>query len=231
MSADPARPPTHASIKVCGLSTPQSVEAAVAAGADMLGFVFFPKSPRHVGYCQGAELAALARRLSRRVEIVALTVDAPDDELARIAASIGPDWFQLHGHEQPARVALVRGQFDAQVMKAIGIAGPADIEEALRYRVVADRLLLDAKPVPGAVLPGGNGVPFDHCVIAGRSFGLPFMLSGGLTPENVAEAVALTRPHGVDVSSGVESAPGVKDIDRIHAFVGAAREALDTAGQ
>lgn len=226
-------------IKICGLSTPESVEAAVAAGADMLGFVFFSKSPRHVTHHQAAELVALARRLSRgggrdagrEISIVALTVDASDAELSAIARSIAPDWFQLHGRETPARVAQIRGQTDALVMKAVGIAGPADIEEARRYRPVADLLLLDAKPAPGAVLPGGNGVPFDHALIAGQRFGLPFLLSGGLTPENVAAAVALTSPGGVDVSSGVESAPGVKDIGRIRAFAQAAREALDTARQ
>lgn len=233
MSTDPgeAGAPARGVIKICGLSTPETVEAAVSAGADMIGFVFFSKSPRHVTYHRAAELAALARRLSPAVAVVALTVDASDAELSAIAQSIAPDWFQLHGRESPARVALVRGQFDALVMKAVGIGDASDIEEARRYRVVADRLLLDARPAPDAVLPGGNGVPFDHRLIAGQGFGLPFLLSGGLTPENVAEAIALTRPGGVDVSSGVESAPGVKDIARIRAFASAVREALDTAGQ
>ncbi|MGV6871152.1 phosphoribosylanthranilate isomerase [Pseudochelatococcus sp. B33] len=233
MSTDPGSPgaPSRGVIKICGLSTPESVEAAVSAGADMVGFVFFPKSPRHVTYHRAAELAALARRLSPAVAVVALTVDASDAELTAVAQSIAPDWFQLHGSEPPARAALVRGQFDALVMKAVGIGDASDIEEARHYRIVADRLLLDARPAPDALLPGGNGVPFDHRLIAGQGFGLPFLLSGGLTPENVAAAIALTKPGGVDVSSGVESAPGVKDIARIHAFARAAREALDTAGQ
>lgn len=223
--------PVRGLIKICGLSTPEAVEASVRVGADMVGLVFFSRSPRHVTYHRAAELAALARRLSPTVAVVALTVDATDAELSTISQSIAPDWFQLHGRESPARAALVRGQFDAQVMKAIGIGAPDDIAEAARYRVVADGLLLDAKPAPDAVLPGGNGVPFDHRLIAGQRFGLPFLLSGGLTPDNVAEAIALTSPGGVDVSSGVESAPGVKDIARIEAFVRAAREALDTARQ
>ncbi len=233
MSTDFSGPdaPPRGVVKICGLSTAESVEAAIDAGADMIGLVFFAKSPRHVTYHQAAELAALARRLSPSVAIAALTVDASDTELATIARSIAPDWLQLHGSETPARAALVRGQYDALVMKAIGIGDAADIEEARRYRVVADRLLLDARPAADAVLPGGNGVAFDHRLIAGQRFGLPFLLSGGLTPENVAAAVALTRPLGVDVSSGVETSPGVKDIGRIHAFVSAAREALDMAGQ
>lgn len=214
-------------IKICGLNTPQAIEASISAGADMLGFVFFSKSPRHVTYHQAAELVAQARRLSSDVEIVALTVDASDAELKAIMESIAPDWLQFHGHETPAKVALVRGQYDVAVMKAIGIGSSADIEEAQRYKIVADRLLLDAKPAVGASLPGGNGVPFDHRLIADQRFGLPFMLSGGLNAHNVSDAIRLVQPAGVDVSSGVETAPGVKDADLIHAFVRSAREALD----
>lgn len=215
------------SIKICGLSTPQTVEASISAGADMLGFVFFAKSPRHVSYYQAAHLVAHARRLSPNVEIVALTVDASDEELKAIMESIAPDWVQFHGRETPARVAHVRGQYDVALMKAIGIADSADVEEARSYKAVADRLLLDAKPAAGATLPGGNGVPFDHQLIAGQDFGLPFMLSGGLNAHNVGQAIRLVRPDGVDVSSGVEAAPGVKDPELIYAFVRSAREALD----
>lgn len=214
-------------IKICGLNTMQAVEAAVTAGADMLGFVFFSKSPRHVGYHQAAELVAFARRIAPKVEIVALSVDATEVELKAIFNSISPDWMQMHGHETPAHVAFVRGQYDVAVMKAIGIRDSADIEEAIRYKIVADRLLLDAKPHAGALLPGGNGIPFDHQLIAEKRFGLPFMLSGGLNVQNIGEAIRLVRPDGIDVSSGVKSAPGVKDAERIHAFVRAAREALD----
>lgn len=229
--ADGVVAPGGGIIKVCGLNTPESVRAAVEAGADMIGLVFFPKSPRHVTYHQAAELAALARRLAPAVAVTALTVDATDAELSTIAQSIAPDWFQLHGSETPERVALVRGQFDALVMKAISIGDAPDVDQARRYTIVADKLLLDAKPAPGSELPGGNGIPFDHRLIVGQRFGLPFLLSGGLTPENVAEAIALTKPGGVDVSSGIESAPGVKDVERIRAFVQTAREALDTARQ
>lgn len=244
-------------IKICGLNSHESVAAAVEAGADMLGLVFFPKSPRHLGFREAAELVAQARRGAADVGIVALTVDASDDELAAIVESIEPDWLQLHGKETPERVAMLRGRFGAshtetpdrpdaahagaprglnlpgsriRVMKAIGIAGESDVALAQRFAPTADMLLLDAKPAAGMALPGGNGVVFDHRLIAGREFGIPFMLSGGLDASNVAAAVRLVRPQGVDVSSGVESAPGVKDAARIGAFVRAAREALDMNG-
>nr|WP_183752227.1 phosphoribosylanthranilate isomerase [Pseudochelatococcus contaminans] len=217
-------------VKICGLNTSESVTAAISAGADMLGFVFFPKSPRHISVEQATALVAQARDLSQTVQIVALTVNLSDTDLEAICGSIAPNWLQLHGKEAPDRVVEVRREFATPVMKAIGIANAEDAEDALRYATVAERLLLDAKPTAGA-LPGGNGVMFDHRLIAGHDFGVPYLLSGGLNADNVAEAVALTRPDGVDVSSGVESAPGVKDVARIHAFVRAAREALDSAAQ
>ncbi|MFD2249717.1 phosphoribosylanthranilate isomerase [Pseudochelatococcus lubricantis] len=218
-------------IKICGLNTPQAVEAAVAAGADLLGFVFFPKSPRYVVHREAAELTALARRLAPGAGIVALTVDASDADLEAIIGAIAPDWLQLHGGETPERVAAVRERFKGGVMKALGVGSAGDVARAHRFAEVADSLLLDAKPAADAVLPGGNGIPFDHRLIAGERFGVPFLLSGGLHADNVADAIRLVRPQGVDVSSGVESAPGVKDAARIAAFVRAAREALDMVRQ
>ena len=213
-------------IKICGLSTPETVEAAIAAGADMLGFVFFPKSPRNVPVERAAALAALARG---RAKLVALVVDASDALLGEIAREIRPDWLQLHGHETPERVAAIRRDFGVPVMKAIGIAEAADLAGLPALAAVADRLLLDAKPPKGAELPGGNGLPFDWRLVASLDPGRPFMLSGGLTPDNVGTAVRLVGGArgfvGLDVSSGVESAPGVKDAGTIRAFVEAARTA------
>ncbi|MDQ0511090.1 phosphoribosylanthranilate isomerase [Ancylobacter amanitiformis] len=212
-------------IKICGLSTPETLEAALGAGADMVGMVFFPPSPRHVDLATAQTLAARARG---RARIVALTVDADDATLAAIVAAVRPDLLQLHGTESPERLAILRARFGVPVMKAVGIAMPADLDRLAAYDGRADRLLLDAKPPKGAVLPGGNGVPFDWNLIAGRAFAAPFLLGGGLDPANVGAAVRLIRPDGVDVSSGVERAPGIKDPDRIAAFVRAAR-AADTA--
>lgn len=214
----------HLPIKVCGLRTPQTVDAALAAGADMIGLVFFPKSPRHVDLALASALAAQARR---GAEVVALTVDATDDELAAIVATVAPDWLQLHGRESPERTAQIGARFGVRVMKAVGIGANEDIAHARLYVDIADKLLFDARPPRGAALPGGNGLKFDWQLIAGLDLGVPFMLSGGLDAANVAEAIRLVRPGGVDVSSGVESAPGVKDGGRIAAFVSAARAAFD----
>ncbi|SHO66140.1 phosphoribosylanthranilate isomerase [Pseudoxanthobacter soli DSM 19599] len=208
-------------VKICGLKTPETVEAAIDAGADMIGFVFFPKSPRHLGFQEAAELARLARG---RAEIVALVVDAGDGMFAAISDEVRPDWFQLHGHETPERVAAVGDLFGRRVMKAIGVRTAEDLE-ALGHFPAADRLLLDAKAPHGASRPGGNGRAFDWNLLAHLDHAPPFMLSGGLGPENVREAIAKVRPFGIDVSSGVETAPGVKDPERIAAFVAAARAA------
>lgn len=214
-------------VKICGLSTRETLQAALDAGADMVGFVRFPRSPRHVELDAARDLARLAKG---RALVVALVVDADDSELAAIVEAMAPDLLQLHGRERPERVAEIRARFAVPLMKAMGVGEPADLDALAPYARVADRLLLDAKPpkVPGA-LPGGNGLSFDWRLIEGLAQRLdppvPFMLSGGLTPENVGEAVALTRVSGVDVSSGVESAPGVKDAARIFAFVEAARAA------
>jgi phosphoribosylanthranilate isomerase len=210
-------------IKICGLSTRESVEAALDAGADMIGLVRYERSPRHVSLEVGRALSQAAKG---RAVVVALTVDPDDAELDAIMQSLAPDLLQLHGHESPARVAEIRERAGIPVMKAIGIADGADLAAIPAYAAVSDRLLLDAKPPRDAgALPGGNGLAFDWRLIDALDPGLDFMLSGGLSPQNVAEAVALANVSGIDVSSGVESAPGVKDPERIAAFVHAARAA------
>lgn len=219
-------------IKICGLKTFEALDAALGAGADMVGVVFFPKSPRNIDIAGAAALAARARG---KAGVTALTVNADDALLAAIAEGVRPDLLQLHGEESPERVADIRRRFQLPVMKALGIAGPADIARIPLYAPVADRLLLDAKAPPDAAHPGGNGLVFDWNLIADARARLDltegFMLSGGLTPENVGEALRLTRAPGVDVSSGVESAPGVKDPARIVAFVQAARAAVPDASR
>jgi phosphoribosylanthranilate isomerase len=211
-------------VKICGLSTPETLDAAVEAGADMVGLVHFVRSPRHV---EAATAAGLAERARGRAQVVLLLVDPDDATLAALLPAIRPDLLQLHGHESVQRVADIKARFGVPVMKAVGISGPGDVAELLAQGMVADRLLVDAKPPadPGS-LPGGNGLTFDWRLVAGLDPGPPMMLSGGLTAANVGAAIALTGLGGVDVSSGVESAPGVKDNGRIAAFVAAAREAF-----
>lgn len=205
--------------KICGLSTPESVAAAVDAGAAYVGFVFFGKSPRNVS----PEIARdLALDVPEGVAKVALTVDADDEFLDRIMDTAPLDMLQLHGHETPARVLEVRQRYGLPVMKAVGVAVEADLPALDAYARVADQLLVDAKPQPGAELPGGNGLAFDWKLIANRRWAVPWMLAGGLTAQNVAEAIRLTGARQVDVSSGVENAPGVKDNDLIRAFIKAA---------
>ncbi|MGD1016201.1 MAG: phosphoribosylanthranilate isomerase [Roseiarcus sp.] len=212
-----------ATIKICGLSTAPTLRAALAARVDMVGFVFFERSPRFVTLDRARELAAEARG---RAKIVALGVDAADAALAVIVAGIAPDLLQLHGCESPERVAEIRRVFAVPVIKALGVADAADFDKALEYQDAADWLLIDAKPPTGATRPGGHGVPFDWRLARGFAPKRPWLLSGGLEPGNVGEAIALSGARGVDVSSGVESAPGVKDIDKIEAFVAAARAAF-----
>jgi len=212
-----------ATIKICSLSTAAALCAALAAGADMVGFVFFERSPRFVALDRARELAAEARG---RAKIVALGVDASDAALAAIVAQIPPDFLQLHGKESPARVAEIKRAFAVPVMKALGVADAADFDKAREYEDVADWLLIDAKPPRGATRPGGHGVPFDWRLAQAFAPKKPWLLSGGLDPTNVGEAIALSGARGVDVSSGVESAPGVKDIGKIKAFVAAARAAF-----
>ncbi|HEY4806175.1 MAG TPA: phosphoribosylanthranilate isomerase [Roseiarcus sp.] len=213
-------------VKICGLSTAATLDAALEAGADMVGFVFFPKSPRHIDW---ATARALGRRVEGRAKVAALSVDADDETLERIADALSPDLMQLHGGETPARVKRIGELCARPTMKAIGVATGADLAAAEAYEGVADTLLIDAKPPKDAALPGGNGRPFDWSLTRGFHFPGPWLLSGGLDPETVAAAITLSGARGVDVSSGVESAPGVKDPAKIRAFVAAARRAFARA--
>lgn len=208
-------------VKICGLSTRSSVEAAIAAGADMIGFVFVRKSPRHVCLDEAAKLGELARG---RAAIVALTVDAREETISQIVENLRPDLIQLHGQEAPEWVAHLRAKFKLPMMKAIGVARRDDLFAVQAYPM-ADRFLIDAKAPVDAELPGGNGRPFDWRLLDGFASSAPLMLSGGLDAGNVAEAIRIARPAGVDVSSGVERAPGLKDEAMIAAFVRAARAA------
>jgi phosphoribosylanthranilate isomerase len=207
-------------VKICGLRTAADVAAVAAAGAAYAGFVFFPKSPRHLTVAAARELALSAPDGLCKV---ALTVDADDATLDAIIAAVPLDMLQLHGHETPERVAEVKARFGLPVMKAMGVADEGDLSGLMEMSLAADQLLIDAKPAKGADLPGGNGLAFDWRLLVGRKWLRPWMLAGGLTPDNVAEAVRLTGARQVDVSSGVESAPGVKDAARIAAFVEAAQ--------
>jgi phosphoribosylanthranilate isomerase len=213
-------------IKICGLKTPEALDVALEAGADMVGFVFFPPSPRNVGF---AAVRALARHVRGRAQKVALTVDAGDDQLAAIVEALEPDLLQLHGRETPDRVVMVRTRFGRPVMKALPIAERADLSPIRSYDKLADRLLFDARAPREATRPGGLGKSFDWRLLENLKIGVPFMLSGGLDAGNVAEALRITGAPGVDVSSGVERAAGVKDPDKIRAFIRAAR-AADAAG-
>lgn len=210
-------------VKICGLSTPETLDVALEAGADMVGFVFFPPSPRNISFELGH---ALGSRVRGRAKKVALSVDADDALLEQIVAALKPDLLQLHGHETPQRVAAIRESFGLPVMKALAIETKADLAAIAPYAGVADRLLFDARPPRDATRPGGLGKPFDWHLLEGLDLPVPFMLSGGLDPVNVAAALRTTRAPGVDVSSGVESAPGVKDPEKIRAFIRAARASL-----
>jgi phosphoribosylanthranilate isomerase len=206
--------------KICGLSEAQHVAAAAKGGARYLGFVLFPQSPRSVSI----EMAkALMLGVPDGLCKVILTVDPTDALLDEIVGTLPVDMLQLHGHESPDRVAAIRQKYRLPVMKAVGVADESDLPLLDDYARVADQLLCDAKPPREAVLPGGNGLAFDWRLIANRRWAVPWMLAGGLTPENVAEAIRLTRAKQVDVSSGVESAPGMKDKDKIAAFLAAAQ--------
>jgi len=209
-------------VKICGLSTPEALDVALEAGADMVGFVFFPPSPRHLTF---ERAHALASRVLERAQKVALTVDADDALLDAVVEALQPDMLQLHGTESPARVESVRRMFGLPVMKALPIAARSDLDGIPRYAGIADRLLFDARAPREATRPGGLGRPFDWHLLENLDPGVPFMLSGGLHTDNVGEALRITRAPGVDVSSGVERAPGEKDPDKIRAFVRAARVA------
>jgi phosphoribosylanthranilate isomerase len=202
--------------KICGLKTPETLLAATDAGAAYVGFNFFATSPRSVSIEQARDLAI---DVPMGIAKVGLVVDADDALLQAILDVVPIDIIQLHGQETPERVSEVRFKFGLPVMKALGIAGASDVEKIDLYASVADLLLIDAKAPKDGPLPGGNGVAFDWRLIANRRWSVPWMLAGGLTADNVAEAIALTGATQVDVSSGVESAPGVKDIARIKAFL------------
>ena len=209
-------------VKICGLKEPRHVMAASNAGARYLGFVFFPKSPRHVSLL---DAAALMVDVPIGIAKVALTVNADDATLDQIVRETTVDMLQLHGSESPQRVAEVKARFGLPVMKAIGIAGPDDVAQIDLYAPVADQLLIDANAPKGADLPGGNGITFDWRLVQRKYWPCPWMLAGGLTPENVADAARLTGAKQVDVSSGVETAPGIKDERLIAAFCAAAQAA------
>lgn len=211
--------PAQVNVKICGLTNRASLDAAVAAGARYVGLVFFEKSPRHIGLPEAAELAAA---IPEGICKVALVVGAPNEFLDRLVAEVPLDMLQLHGKESPERVLEIKARYGLPVMKAVGIADAADLPALETYLEVADQILVDAKPPRDAVLPGGNGLAFDWRLIAGRRWPVPWMLAGGLTPDNVEEAIAMTGAQQVDVSSGVEQAPGVKDPARIAAFCAAA---------
>jgi phosphoribosylanthranilate isomerase len=207
-------------VKICGLSTPDTLDVALAAGADMVGFVFFPLSPRHISLETARDLG---RQVKGRALKVALTVDADDATLANIVETLRPDLLQLHGKESVARLRDIKQALGVPLMKVLAIETTADLAPLAGYAAVADRILFDARAPKGATRPGGLGTAFDWHVLDNLDLKLPFMVSGGLTADNVAEAVRVTRAGGVDVSSGVERSPGVKDPDMIRAFIRAAR--------
>ena len=207
-------------VKICGINDAAGFDAAVAAGADMIGFVFFPPSPRAVTPDQAAGLSARAEGGPVRV---GLFVDATDDLIGEVLAAAPLGLLQLHGHETPARCAAIRDRFGLPVMKALGVAVARDLDALAEYAPVVDRFLLDAKPAPGAALPGGNAVAFDWSLTAGRTIPHPWLLAGGLDPANVAAAIRASGAPGVDVSSDVERARGLKDPGLIAGFVAAAR--------
>ena len=209
-------------VKICGLRDAGTVAVAAEAGAAYVGFVFFDRSPRNLTI---AEAVPLARDAPLGVAKVALTVDADDAFLDRLTGEVAIDILQLQGKESPARVAEVKARYGLPVMKAVGVADAGDLVALELYGEVADQIRVDAKPPQGAALPGGNGLTFDWRLVAGRRWPVPWMLAGGLNAGNVAEAMRLTGARQVDISSGVETAPGVKDVGLIRAFIAAAHGA------
>jgi phosphoribosylanthranilate isomerase len=202
-------------IKICGLRTEEALAAALAGGASHVGFIFFPKSPRNI---EPAEAGRLRRLAFGKAKAVAVTVDADDATLDAIVKAVAPDMLQLHGSESPTRVAELKARYRLPVMKALSVREKSDLDRVADYVGVADRLMFDAKPPKGADLPGGNGVSFDWSLLARLDAGTDYLLSGGLNADNVAEALRVANPPGVDISSGVESAPGMKDVRLIEAF-------------
>lgn len=212
-------------IKICGLKTEQALEAALAGGASHVGFIFFAKSPRNI---TPADAGRLRQRAAGRAKAVAVTVDADDATLDHIVATMAPDMLQLHGRETPERVAELKARYRLPVMKAFSIREAADLAAIAPYRGVADRFLFDAKPPAGSQLPGGNGVSFDWRLLAGLDAEVDYMLSGGLNAANIGDAIRFANPPGIDISSGVESAPGVKDVALIEDFFQAVRAASES---
>jgi len=210
-------------VKICGINSVESADAAVRAGADFAGLVFHPKSPRNLTREQAEALAA---RMQGRVRLVALFADASDEEIADTARIVKPDFIQLHGGETPERVGALRSRLGIPIIKAVAIADAADVANAARYEAAADMLLLDAKAPDSAMRPGGHGAAFDWQLLRGRSFSRPWLLAGGLNAENVVRAIRSSEAPGVDVSSGGETAPGVKSPEMIESFIAAARSAF-----
>jgi len=208
-------------VKICGIRTPEMLEAAIEAGADMVGFMHFVRSPRHVDI---ETLQTLISEARGRVETCVVLVN-PDNSCVMEVAALSPDWIQLHGPETPHRVEAIRDEAGIAILKALSIGSAEDVANVANFAEVADRLLLDAKPPKGAERPGGHGIPFDWELLKALDPELGFMLSGGLTPDSVSDAIRQVRPMGVDVSSGVETAPGVKDAELIRSFTARARQA------
>jgi phosphoribosylanthranilate isomerase len=202
-------------IKICGLKTKEALEAALAGGASHVGFIFFPKSPRFVDPAAAGVLRTLA---AGKATAVAVTVDADDETLDAIVAGMSPDMLQLHGSESPRRLAEIKSRYRLPVMKALAIREAGDLSAIPRYKGIADRFLFDAKPPKGSELPGGNGVSFDWSLLAGLDPSVDYMLSGGLNADNIGDALARLHPSGIDISSGIERAPGEKDAGLIEAF-------------
>ena len=209
-------------LKICGINSVESADAAIRAGADFAGLVFHPNSPRNLARAQAEALAA---RMRGRLRLVALFADAGDEEIGETARFVRPDFLQLHGSETPERVGALRSRFGIPVIKAVAIADASDVTNAAHYEIAADIILLDAKAPDGAMRPGGHGSAFDWQLLRGRNFSRPWLLAGGLNAENVARAIAACDAPGVDVSSGVEIAPGRKSPDMIASFAAAARSA------
>lgn len=213
-------------VKICGLSTRETLEIALDAGADMVGFVFFPPSPRHLSLELGRDLG---RQVKGRALKVALTVDADDATLDNIMDALSPDIFQLHGQESVARLRDIKQRFGRPAMKALPVATSGDLAVLPGYAAVADRILFDARAPKDATRPGGLGAPFDWHLLENLDLKLPYLVSGGLHADNLAEALRITRAGGVDVSSGVEGSPGVKDPEMIKAFIRAARASQESS--
>lgn len=213
-------------IKICGLKTEEAVDRAVALGATHVGFIFFQKSPRHI---EPADAGRLADRVRGKAKIVSVSVDADNDDLDEIIDLMRPDVLQLHGRETPDRVLTVKAVTGLPVIKALSIQTADDLKKADAYDGIANRFLFDAKPPKNSELPGGNGVSFDWQLLAGLDPSVDYFLSGGLNKDNVGEALAIARPRGIDVSSGVESSPGVKDLNMIDEFFAAVHRAMQAA--